>query len=305
MLSDNQYQTLFLVSTEGVIVVDAPPTIGHNLLHGIANTTATPITHLVYSHAHADHIGAAFLFDKKVKKVAHRLTKEILEKNPDPARPPPDVVFDDHLSLCVGNQSLSLSYKGHNHQPGNIFIYAKKQKVLMLVDIIFPGWVPFAYLGVSQSVPGYIDACDKALEFDFEHFVGGHLTRSGTREDVIAAKEYVLDLKANCEEALVLSGLPPNATNPVSAYEILPPAQAANPGNAWVSFKIYLDILAGFCHNNTMAKWTGVLGGADVYGFENAYLMLDSLRIDYNILGPFGIPSDPEPEKDRREKPEL
>jgi hypothetical protein len=40
---------------------------------------------------------------------------------------------------------------GTNHLPGNIFIYAAtKQRVLMLVDIVFPGWVPFPYLAIAK-----------------------------------------------------------------------------------------------------------------------------------------------------------
>src|SRR4051794_38677162 len=62
MMTDDLYQAMFLVSSESVIVVDAPPTIGKNLLYAIGNTTDLPISHVVYSHAHADHIGAAYLY---------------------------------------------------------------------------------------------------------------------------------------------------------------------------------------------------------------------------------------------------
>src|SRR6187549_480428 len=57
MVTDNQYQGFFLVSTKGVIVVDAPPSIGRGLLYAIGNVTKVPVSHVVYSHAHADHIG--------------------------------------------------------------------------------------------------------------------------------------------------------------------------------------------------------------------------------------------------------
>ncbi|KAJ9668200.1 hypothetical protein H2201_001629 [Coniosporium apollinis] len=57
MVTDNLYQALFLVSDEGVIVVDNPPTIGLNIIYAVGNVTDAPITHVVYSHAHADHIG--------------------------------------------------------------------------------------------------------------------------------------------------------------------------------------------------------------------------------------------------------
>jgi len=45
-----------------------------------------------------------------------------------------------------------LAYYDNNHTDGNVFIYAPKQKVLMLVDVIFPGWVPFPYLAIAKDV---------------------------------------------------------------------------------------------------------------------------------------------------------
>jgi glyoxylase-like metal-dependent hydrolase (beta-lactamase superfamily II) len=53
--------TMFLVTRNGVVVVDAPPDLGGKLLVAIEEVTPKPVTHLIYSHAHADHIGAAHL----------------------------------------------------------------------------------------------------------------------------------------------------------------------------------------------------------------------------------------------------
>ncbi|EON63415.1 hypothetical protein W97_02642 [Coniosporium apollinis CBS 100218] len=287
MVTDNLYQALFLVSDEGVIVVDNPPTIGMNMIYAVGNVTDAPITHVVYSHAHADHIGGAFFYGDNITIIAHRDTEEELSLTPDPNRPLPDVTFTKRHKVCVGNQTLELEYKGPNHQPGNIFIYARSQKVLMLVDVVFPGWVPFAYLAQSQNIPGWILAHDQILEYDFDYYVGGHLTRYGVRADVETQKEYVLDLKNNCEQALILSTLPPNATNPISAFVIVPAVFETNPGNVWASFREYEDAVARYCEMVTNQKWLTRLGGADVYGFSNAYQMAESLRIDYNILGQF------------------
>ena len=59
-LTDGVYQMMFLTTGHGVIAVDAPPTIGHNILRAIAEVTSEPVTHVVYSHVHADHIGAVW-----------------------------------------------------------------------------------------------------------------------------------------------------------------------------------------------------------------------------------------------------
>ena len=66
----------------------------------------------------------------------------------------------------------------------------------MLVDIIFPGWVPFVYLAIAKDIAGFIEAHDIALNnYDFDTIVAGHLTRLGTRADVEVQKEFVLDLE--------------------------------------------------------------------------------------------------------------
>ena len=63
-VTDSFYQAMFLTTRDGVVLIDAPPTIGHNLLRAIeaitsANGMPGTVTHLVYSHSHADHIGAS------------------------------------------------------------------------------------------------------------------------------------------------------------------------------------------------------------------------------------------------------
>ena len=58
-VTDGAYNTIFLVTDKGVVAVDAPPTIGKNYLKAISEVTDKPITHVIYSHAHIDHIGAA------------------------------------------------------------------------------------------------------------------------------------------------------------------------------------------------------------------------------------------------------
>ena len=57
-VTEGAYQVMFLATGEGVIVVDAPPTIGNKLLSAIAEVTNEQVTHIIYSHSHADHIGA-------------------------------------------------------------------------------------------------------------------------------------------------------------------------------------------------------------------------------------------------------
>jgi glyoxylase-like metal-dependent hydrolase (beta-lactamase superfamily II) len=286
MVTNNQYQGMFFVSDQGVIVVDAPPTIGYNLLYAIGNTTGQPITHQIYSHSHTDHIGASSILPAGVKRISHFLTKTYLEDTPDPNRPLPNETFTDSFNLTVGNQTLQLKYEGHNHHPGNIFIYAPLQKILILIDIIFPGWVPYSGLGATENVAGYIRAHSQALSYDFATILTGHLSRSGTRHDVKVSKAYVLELKRSCTEAFHTAALPNSS---ISAQTIGADVLAVNPNNPFAALKAVLTAIAEQCGNETNGRFGGVIAGTDVYGFENAFKMVDSLRIELDAGGPFAV----------------
>jgi hypothetical protein len=57
MVTDNAYQSMFLVYEDGVVVIDAPPNYSKHLLAAIGEVTDKAVTHVVYSHSHIDHIG--------------------------------------------------------------------------------------------------------------------------------------------------------------------------------------------------------------------------------------------------------
>src|ERR1700739_2303531 len=70
-ITDGAYQSAFLTTSEGVVLFDAPPSIGHNIQRAVdevaaANGVSNKVTHLIYSHHHADHAGASSLFDRNV-----------------------------------------------------------------------------------------------------------------------------------------------------------------------------------------------------------------------------------------------
>jgi glyoxylase-like metal-dependent hydrolase (beta-lactamase superfamily II) len=111
-VTDGLYNTMFLVSSDGVIAVDPLPNLGSNYLKAIAEVTDKPVTHVVYSHEHTDHIGAANLFPRSAVFVAQRETAAILALRADSRRPVPTVTFDDTHTLTLGDQTLALDYRG-------------------------------------------------------------------------------------------------------------------------------------------------------------------------------------------------
>jgi glyoxylase-like metal-dependent hydrolase (beta-lactamase superfamily II) len=162
-VSSGWYDCMFIRTGSGVIAVDAPPALGENLLAAIEEVTDEPVTHVIYSHWHADHIGAASVYGSKVKRIAHDKTRELLERFPDPNRPLPTETFSKDATLDVNGVKVELSYKGQNHSEGNIFIYVPKPKILAAIDIASPGWVTFRDCDSSENLSGYVQAFDQIL----------------------------------------------------------------------------------------------------------------------------------------------
>src|SRR3982074_1889944 len=117
------YQPAFLPTSGGVVLLDAPPTIGHNIRRAIdetasANGVSNKVTHLIYSHHHADHAGAASLFDDKgIVRIGHEETRRLLLRDDDPARPAPEETFQDKRSLEIGGERIHPAWLAHHHPP--------------------------------------------------------------------------------------------------------------------------------------------------------------------------------------------
>lgn len=266
-VTDGAYNTMFLTTGQGVIAIDAPPSIGKNYLKAIEEVTDEPITHVIYSHTHNDHIGSAAMFPNGVIIIAHQDSALELKDRNDPNRPIPAVTFEDTYTLEVGTQKLELAYYGPMHKPGNIFIYAPNQKVLMLVDVIFPGWTPFKDLAMAQDVPAFLAAHDKVLEYEFDTFVGGHLTRLGTYDDVQIQKEYFTDIGAAAAKA----------NQEVSFMAI---GQEVGFDNLWLAFQTYADTITQQCTDEVVPKWLDKLGGVDLFTYDHCWKISESQRID-------------------------
>ena len=308
MVTDGVYQSLVLVSTAGIVLVDAPPTLvsGHKLEWAIGNiTTTVPIRWFIYSHSHSDHAGGAYLFTTnltsstnpqskpqppktpaKVGIIAHENTASQLKSSNDPRRPPPTTAFKTNYTLQAGNQTLNLFFPGIGHDLGNILIHAPRQRIVMMVDQVFAGWVPFADLAASSYIPGWIEGHDAILSYDFDVYLGGHMGGPANRSAVETQREYVMDLYQNCEGALVRSGTDDAG---IGLQGIATDVMSKNPYNAWALFAAYLDAVAERCYNLTSDKWLGRLAGQDVFGYSHAKAMVNSLRLDYDVLGPNGV----------------
>lgn len=61
MLTNGNYQSVFMTTGKGVVLIDAPEPLIKFIVQAVAEVTDEPITTLIYSHGHSDHIGGAYL----------------------------------------------------------------------------------------------------------------------------------------------------------------------------------------------------------------------------------------------------
>ena len=278
-VTDGVYQSAFLTTPDGVVLFDAPPSIGHNLQRAVdeiaaAEGVSNTVTHLVYSHHHADHSGAAFLFDGNVVRIGHEETRRLMLRDNDASRPAPEVTFADRYTLQVGGERVELAWHGSNHTPDNIYIHFPDHDTLMLIDVVNAGWVPIYNLNLSEDVIGYMGAPAIALDYPWTHFICGHLGRLATRDDVAVHQQYVADIEASSREALA-------SVDPVPFY-------VAAGENIWAGVKDHLDAVTERAAAPVIAKYTGVLAAADieVFTMTTTFQIMQSLRLDRGQLGP-------------------
>jgi glyoxylase-like metal-dependent hydrolase (beta-lactamase superfamily II) len=270
-VTDGTYQSAFLTTSDGVVLFDAPPTIGHNIQRAVdevaaATGVSNEVTHLIYSHHHADHAGASSMFGRNITRIGHEETRKLLLRDDDPARPAPQETFQDRRALEIGGERIQLAWHGSNHSPDNIFIHLPDHDALMLVDVVNPGWAPACQSNLTEDVPGYIAAPVTALTYSWKHFIGGHMGRLGTRDDVNLHQRYMADVASSSRKAL-------DTVDPTPYF-------LKYQKNTCAAVKVYLDAITAAAAAPVIEKYTGILAAADVFTASTTFCVMQSIRLD-------------------------
>jgi glyoxylase-like metal-dependent hydrolase (beta-lactamase superfamily II) len=166
-MAGSGYQTMFVTTGKGVVVVDAPKPIGEKYLDAINEVTDEPITHMIYSHHHQDHTGAAGeIFPETITYIAHKDATNALESDNDPNRPIPNMVLEGNFNtLEIGSQTFEFHNIGDFHSKGNLLIILPQHKVGMLVDLFRPAESPYRAFGVTPDIKLYLYSLRDTLIF--------------------------------------------------------------------------------------------------------------------------------------------
>lgn len=258
VVSDNGWQSAFLVTDAGVIVFDAPESYGKSLPAAIAKVTGKPIRMLIYSHIHRDHIGgsAAFKDIKGLQIVALKTVSDFLKEQNDPTRLLPTETFESQKTIKLGNKTVELTRHFYHSNEGDLFIYVPQAKFLMAIDCVTGGYAPFQGFDISTNFHEYLKVFDQLEKYDFTTFVGGHLTQTGTKEDVRITKEFTTDVYQTVKR--IHNGMDQNAV-------VVEAAKTIGFDNKFLLFKVVLDKVTYEAMRELRPRWINRLAGVDVW----------------------------------------
>ena len=189
-VTDGVYQAAFLTTQDGVVLFDAPPSIGHNLQRAIDEIARSQRREqqgdLPGPHPPPRGPWGRILALRQGRR-ADRARGDPAAPAPGrrPGPPAPEETFSDRRTLEIGGERIELAWHGANHTPDNSVIHFPEHDALMMVDIVNVGWVPVYVVNLSDDIPGYLGMPATALTYPWKTLISGHLGRLGTREDVV------------------------------------------------------------------------------------------------------------------------
>ena len=133
--------TAVYLAGNGVVLVDTKlANNGPGILEQVKTVTNMPVTMIINTHTHGDHVGSNMYFPASVEIVTHENTKTNMEKMPvyqDAANKNgmPDRTFKDRQTLLGGNNAIDLYYFGAAHTNGDAFVVFRNLRVMHAGDV--------------------------------------------------------------------------------------------------------------------------------------------------------------------------
>jgi cyclase len=221
MISGGGGNTAALVTEKGVVLVDTKnPNWGARIMEKVRSVTDKPVTMIVNTHTHGDHVGSNEYFEANVEIVVHENTKANMEKMDTLKGKPqamPDRTFKDRVTLGSGRDRLELYYFGRGHTNGDTWIVFPQLRVVHTGDLFprkgtplidvnnggtaieYPTTLERALKGirnVDTVIPGHSAVTDWAALTEFTEFNRAFLTYvQGAVKGGKSAEQAIAELK--------------------------------------------------------------------------------------------------------------
>ena len=213
--------TAVFVMANGVTVVDSKnPGWGQPILAKIKELTSKPVTMIVNTHTHGDHVSGNVEFPATVDVVTHENTKSNMEKMAPvtgfaaPATPTPSIftqnsgrglpkrTFKDRMTLGSGADQIDLYYFGRAHTNGDAWVVFPTLRVMHAGDAFSGKNIPIIDANNGGSGIEYPDTLSKAFSTvkNVDTVITGHSTQM-TMNDLREYSEFNRDFLNAVREA--------------------------------------------------------------------------------------------------------
>jgi cyclase len=206
MLKGGGGNTAVYVGASGVTVVDAKnPGWGQPILDKIKELTPKPVTLLINTHTHGDHVSGNVEFPATVDVVVQENTKANMEKmdifKQNNGRGMPKKTFKDKMTLGSGKDRVDLYYFGRGHTNGDAWIVFPDLRVAHAGDIFSGKNLPLLDMNNGGSGVEIGDSLAKAHAGikNVEQVITGHstvMTWNDVAEYAQFNKDFLRDARA-------------------------------------------------------------------------------------------------------------
>ncbi len=199
--------TAVFIGANGVVVVDTKnPGWGQPILDKIKQLTNKPITTIINTHTHGDHVSGNVEFPASVEVIAHENTKAnmmemrsatgIAQQGPptnifkvNNGRGMPKKTFKDKMTIGTGNDRIDLFYFGRGHTNGDAWVVFPALSVMHAGDIFSGKNLPLLDANNGGSGLAIGDSLAKAADSikNVDTVITGHAMQTMTMNDL---REY-------------------------------------------------------------------------------------------------------------------
>jgi cyclase len=209
--------TAAFVTTGGVVLVDTKvPGWGQPILDRLKELTDKPVTTLVNTHTHFDHVGSNLEFPGEVEVVAHEntaaLMKEMRPVTAGPKQPQlfkesggrglPTRTFKDRMTLGSGDERVELHYFGRAHTGGDAWIVFPALRAMHTGDAFSGKSIPLIDANNGGSAVEYPDVLAKVAALpNIDTIITGHHETTLTMADLEIHRDFVREFVQTVQAA--------------------------------------------------------------------------------------------------------